>query len=45
MQVTNMNRSFAIKCLEENNYNAEAAYAIFQQLQASNMIPPEAFTQ
>lgn len=43
MEVTKMNRAFTIKCLKENAFNGDAAYGVFQQLQAINMIPPEAF--
>ena len=43
MQVTNMNREFSLKCLEENSFNPDAAYDVFQKLQVNNLIPPEAF--
>lgn len=43
MEVTKMNRAFTLKCLKENAFNGDAAYAVFQQLQTMNMIPPEAF--
>jgi len=43
MNATRMNRSFAIQCLEENNYNMETAYSVYQKLRTENLIPPEAF--
>ena len=44
MQVTGMNRQYAVKCLEDFNYNYEQALATFQNLKSQNLIPPEAFT-
>ena len=43
MLVTKMNRDFSLKCLQENNFNSDAAYEVFKQLQAHNALPPEAF--
>ncbi len=41
--MTNMNRAFSVNCLESNNYNPEAAFAVFQRLHGENKVPPEAF--
>lgn len=43
MQVTNMNRAFSQKCLEENAFNPETAFDVFQKLHLNNKIPAEAF--
>lgn len=43
MEVTKMNREYTLKCLQENGFNGDAAYAVFQKLQSLNIIPPEAF--
>lgn len=43
MQATKMNRDFSLKCLLENNFDANAAYNIFMRLKESNALPPEAF--
>jgi nuclear RNA export factor len=45
MNATRMNRSFSVRCLEENQYNMESAYTVYQKLRDQNMIPPEAFDQ
>lgn len=37
--------AFAVQCLQENNWDAALALTNFQNLKATNAIPPEAFTQ
>ncbi len=43
MQATSMQFAYAQQCLQENNFDIDAAMTVFLQLQAKGMIPAEAF--
>lgn len=43
MLMTNMNRDFSEKCLQENNFEIGKSYEVFKSLQSLNAVPPEAF--
>ena len=43
MSATQMNRSFAQQCLEENAYDINTAFDVYQKLKTENLIPSEAF--
>ncbi|XP_054158102.1 nuclear RNA export factor 1-like [Oppia nitens] len=45
MNATQMNRSFAVQCLEENGFDLNTAYTVFERLKAENMIPSQAFSR
>lgn len=42
--MTGMNPAFSLQCLESNNWNPTAAFANFQELQASGQLPASAFS-
>ncbi|KAK7867453.1 hypothetical protein R5R35_009764 [Gryllus longicercus] len=44
-QQTTMNPLWSRKCLEENQWNFNAAVAVFTQLHSEQKVPPEAFVQ
>ena len=43
MSATQMNRSFAMQCLEENGFDLNASMDVFLKLKEQNAIPSEAF--
>lgn len=43
MAATGMTREFSHTCLEENQYNPEVAFNVFQTLKSTNALPPEVF--
>ena len=43
MSSTGMNRSFSQQCLEENAFDFNTAFNVFQKLKTENLIPSEAF--
>lgn len=43
MNITRMRREYAVRCLEENNFNLDVALDVFNQLKEANALPDDLF--